>query len=213
MADESNLKKPLIGCAQDGPYLVKELEGLRNSKGEELEVGKIVALCRCGESANKPFCDGTHAKIGFSSERTRQDPPSRAWDRYPGKGISILDNRTVCSHSGICSDGLPAVWRLDKEPWIDASAAEREEIIGVIRQCPSGALSFDGEQSPSRFVGVTVLKDGPYYCTGGFELDDPVTAQTPQDPNRFTLCRCGASKNKPFCDGAHWGIEFKDDKN
>jgi CDGSH-type Zn-finger protein len=205
--------KASVDCSRNGPYLVRGLEYLRNSKGEELQVRKVVALCRCGHSGNKPFCDGTHAKIEFSGERLRKRPPTAKQDRYPGKGITILDNRTVCAHIGKCTDGLPAVWRLKETPWIKADAAEREEIIEVIRQCPSGALSYEGEPPVDRGVGITVLKDGPYYVTGGFALDDPVTEQTPQDPDEYTLCRCGASRNKPFCDGAHWDIEFRDDDN
>ncbi len=60
--------KPTIECAPNGPYLVKNLENLQNSKGDRIPTKPVIALCRCGGSANKPFCDGTHEKIGFKSE-------------------------------------------------------------------------------------------------------------------------------------------------
>ena len=61
----SEEKTPTIECSEDGPYLVRNLEKLQNSRGEPLPTRRTIALCRCGGSANKPFCDGTHKKIGF----------------------------------------------------------------------------------------------------------------------------------------------------
>ena len=83
----------------------------------------------------------------------------------------------------------------------------------MIRLCPSGALSFDGDESASGDPCITILKDGPYHVSGGADFEDSTTEQSPQDPNQYTLCRCGASKNKPFCDGSHWDANFKDEDN
>ena len=63
---------PIIECSPNGPYLVSGLSEFRNSKGEGLPTKKVTALCRCGGSSNKPYCDGTHAKLGFSSVRINQ---------------------------------------------------------------------------------------------------------------------------------------------
>ena len=69
-------------------------------------------------------------------------------------------------------------------------------------------MSFGRRQEP----GIGIVKNGPYRVTGGVELNDPGNEQTPATPDHYTLCRCGGSKNKPFCDGTHWK-GFKDDKN
>ena len=102
------------------------------------------------------------------------------------------------------------------EPWIDPVGAEAEVIIETIRKCPSGALSYSIEdvehRDQERKPTITVSKDGPYYVTGGIELINEPRGEGALTEH-FTLCRCGGSKNKPFCDGTHWNIKFEDDKN
>ena len=126
------------------------------------------------------------------------------------------DNRGICSHSGNCTDNLASVFRLKTEPWIDPVGAESEAIIQTIRKCPSGALSYSIEdvehRDQERKPMITVSKDGPYYVTGGIELINEPRGEG-ASTEHFTLCRCGGSKNKPFCDGTHWNIKFEDDKN
>lgn len=207
--------KPSIQPSENGPNLVKDLKKLKNSKGETFEPQPMVALCRCGQSSNKPFCDGTHMKVGFTGEKDKGRQPDKV-DDYVGKDITIHDNRGVCSHRGYCTDNLPSVFRMKQEPWIDPDGASVEDIIRVVEMCPSGALSYtkDGvlHKEVDREPGVTVSKDGPHDVVGGIELDDP-DGNTPESKEHYTLCRCGASKNKPFCSGEHWHVEFKDDKN
>ena len=174
-----------------------------------------MALCRCGGSANKPFCDGTHAKIGFSSAKLEGRVEDKRED-YQGKTITIHDNRGICAHAGRCTDGLPSVFRLKEEPWIDPDATSADEIIATIQKCPSGALSYsvddvehrDRDGEPTIFVAP----NGPYVVSGGPDrLDTTRLGGTSKE--HFTMCRCGGSKNKPFCDGTHWHIKFEDDKN
>ena len=210
---------PTIEAAPDGPYIVTELQTLRNSKGDTLEVKPKVALCRCGGSKNKPFCDGTHAGNGFTGTR-ESDGSTDKQDHYEGKAVTINDNRGVCAHAGLCTDNLKTVFKLNTEPWIDPDGADTDAVIEVVRSCPSGALSYTvdhvehAEHSAlGRAPAITVSKDGPYHVIGGCALSDSVTKQRPQTPEHFTLCRCGGSKNKPFCDGTHWHIKFQDDKN
>jgi CDGSH-type Zn-finger protein len=208
-------KRPTIECSTDGPYLVRGLEVLRNSRGEPIPTRRTIALCRCGGSANKPFCDGTHSTIGFSGQKLADGSRDKRRS-YVGKRITIHDNRAICSHAGFCTDNLASVFRMQTKPWIDPDGAEVEAIITTIKQCPSGALSYSIEdveyRDQPREPMVTVSKDGPYYVTGGVELKDQPRGEGASEEH-YTLCRCGASKNKPFCDGSHWHIKFTDEQN
>jgi len=207
--------KPVIEPTVNGPLLVKNLKDFRNSRGDAIETKPVMAFCRCGGSSNKPFCDGTHQKIGFSSDKSDDRVPDRL-DTYVGKKITIHDNRGVCAHAGFCTDNSPAVFNVEKEPWTDPDIDDPEKTARTIRMCPSGALSYTKEgvlyKDQDREPTVTVSRNGPYYVIGRIELTDP-TGSKPESKEHYTLCRCGASKNKPFCNGAHWGINFKDDKN
>jgi CDGSH-type Zn-finger protein len=206
--------KPSITPAPNGPYLVKNLETLANQRGP-IGTKPTMALCRCGGSANKPFCDGTHARNGFSSAKLDgRVPDSR--DNYAGDGIAVHDNRGVCAHAGRCTDGLPSVFRLNQEPWIDPRGASAGDITATIGQCPSGALSYskDGVEHRDRdgVPAVFVAPNGPYVVSGAPDLLETERGQG-ASTEHFTMCRCGGSKNKPFCDGTHWHIKFTDDKN
>ena len=210
----SSDERPSIKATPDGPYVVKNLQRFSNRKGS-IEARATMALCRCGESAKKPFCDGTHAKIGFSSARLEGRVADKRED-YEGERITIHDNRGICAHAGHCTDGLASVFRLKQEPWIDPRGAPAEEIIETVRKCPSGALSYavDGVEHRDREgpTAIFVSPNGPYVVTGGPRLLDAPHGEA-GSTEHFTLCRCGGSKNKPFCDGSHWYNKFSDDKN
>ena len=109
--------KPSIEPEVNGPYLVKNLKDFRNSGGEAIETKPVMSLCSCGASGNKPFCDGTHQKIGFSSDKAEDRVPDRV-DTYVGKRITIYDNGGVCSRAGYCAKNSPAVFNDEKKPWI-----------------------------------------------------------------------------------------------
>jgi CDGSH-type Zn-finger protein len=207
--------KPTITPSPNGPYLVKNLKTLRNSKAEKLETKEVVALCRCGGSANKPFCDGTHAKIAFPDSKLEGRVEDKR-DDYAGAEVTIHDNRGICAHAGRCSDGLPTVFLYGKEPWIDPNGAVAEEIVATVKQCPSGALSYSmggvEHRDQDREPVITIAENGPYVVSGGPELAGVARGEGASEEH-FTLCRCGGSKNKPFCDGTHWHIKFKDEKN
>ncbi len=193
---------------ENGPLRVTGLERLETKDGP-VEIDADVALCRCGRSQNKPYCDGTHAKVGFDSKTSGGPNPDRR-DDYRGKTITIHDNRAICSHAGFCTDGLPTVFRMKTEPWIDPDAEAAERIIDTIRKCPSGALSYsvDGveHRDPSnRDPAILVTPSGPYAVKGGCQLAVDAWGEG-ASKEHFALCRCGGSKNKPFCDGSHWTV-------
>ena len=205
---------PSVECKPNGPYLVKDLENLRNSAGDAIPTKPVVALCRCGGSANKPFCDGAHQNNGFSGDR-QVDGSADKRDNYPGAKITIHDNRAICAHAGLCTDRLAAVFKYGSEPWIDPDGADVAAIIEAIGACPSGALSYSLEgrehRVPRQDPAIGITKDGPYAVVG-VALNDASWGQGAAT-EVYALCRCGGSKNKPFCDGTHWSIEFKDAKN
>ena len=207
-------KKPSIKPLPNGPYFVKDLEEFSNRKGS-IETKEAMALCRCGGSENKPFCDGTHSKIGFSSEKLDGRVEDKR-ENCESTDITIHDNRGICAHAGYCTDGLPSVFRLKQEPWIDPRGASQKEIVAAIQKCPSGALSYSVERTEYRDrkgkPAIVVAPNGPYVVSGGPELLDTTRGEG-ASPEHFTLCRCGGSKNKPFCDGTHWHKKFTDDKN
>lgn len=216
--------KPKIMPIPNGPlYLInsstpQRVENIFNSKGEPIYKITSVALCRCGGSKNKPFCDGTHGPLGFLSENKG---PAQTADRrkdYVGKKITVHDNRRICSHSAECLRNLESVFRLGERPWINPDGATFESIIDTVKKCPSGALSYsvkglENRDQLGRQPLVMVGKNGPYYVTGGVELAGIENWAAGASKEHYALCRCGASNNKPFCDGTHLSIGFKDEKN
>lgn len=208
------MAKPAINVLKDGPLMVKDLEDFKNSRGKDISVKPVMALCRCGASQNKPFCDGTHMKIGFTGEKS----PGRVAcevDEYQGKNITITMNDGICAHNGQCIRNLPGVF-LTEGPWVDPDAASVEDIIRIIEACPSGALGYRiGDKcytGTDREPSIKITKDGPYKVYGSIPIEDDMDSK-PECPEHYALCRCGASKNKPFCDGTHHDIEFKDEEN
>ena len=199
----------------NGPYIVRNLSKLTNSKGEELGVRPIVALCRCGGSSLKPYCDGTHARLGFTSAKRPERTPDRL-DRYEGKEIVVLDNRGTCCHFGNCTDHLPQVFHHEGDPFVTADGADAGAIEQIVRECPSGALGFvrDGKsyEGEDREPEIYVSHNASYYVRGGIGLQGEAM-NSGASREHYALCRCGHSKNKPFCDGTHWYIDFQDEDN
>ena len=214
--------RPRILVAENGPYLVSNAAAVRSYLGEPLRVPPQLALCRCGESGDKPFCDGSHALTGFSGAKDPKRVPDQR-DTYPGSQLTVFDNRGICQHSGLCTDRLPAVFRTDAEPFVAPSGGRMDEIVRAVRDCPSGALSlaFDGTEARDlaewhgiREQAIEVSLDGPYRVTGAIPLADAAGQEVPRasgsSREHYALCRCGHSQNKPFCSGMHWYVQFRD---
>ena len=212
MSKEQNAA-PAIAFEKDDPIKVTDLERFINSRGESIATKKAIYLCRCRASKSKPFCDGTHIAAGFTDEKNDDRVPDQL-DLYDRPEIQIRDNRGVCSHAAYCTSDLPTVWRTGVEPWIDPNGAEPDEIVSIIRRCPSGALSYAEhdriEDVYSDNPEIQVARNGPYHVRGGVSLD--AEQGDGASSEHYALCRCGASTNKPFCDGNHWYAAFKDDE-
>jgi CDGSH-type Zn-finger protein/truncated hemoglobin YjbI len=212
--------QPEIKVSLNGPYLVANIADFRNWLGEELLLRSQMTLCRCGQSSNKPYCDGTHASTNFSGTKDRKRVPDKR-DAYEGQQIEILDNRGTCAHSAFCTDRLASVFHVGQEPFITPSGGRLDEIVQAVRVCPSGALSYaiDGVEARNqvdqpRRASIEVSKDGPYRVTGSVrlvdELGNDVSGAEGSSREHFSLCRCGHSQNKPFCSGMHWSVKFTD---
>jgi CDGSH-type Zn-finger protein/truncated hemoglobin YjbI len=221
LAELQGACEPGIRCAHDGPYLVTNPAHLRDWLGCEVPTRPQMALCRCGESALKPACDGACARVGFSDEKDPKRVPDRR-DSYEGVQLTVFDNRGICQHSGLCTDRLASVFHTEGA-FVTPSGGRMDDIIRAVRDCPSGALSYaidgvearaqvdwDGTREPS----VEITRDGPYRVTGAIALTDesgaPVARAEGASSEHYALCRCGHSQNKPFCSGMHWYVDFKD---
>ena len=213
---------PRIQAAANGPLLVTNAVHFSDWLGQPLPTRPQMALCRCGASQLKPLCDGAHAAVGFHDAKAANRDPDRR-DSYVGLQVTIHDNRSICQHSGYCTDRLATVFHLGAEPFVTPSGGRMDEIIRAVRDCPSGALSYaiDGVEARddvdghgTREPAIDVSKDGPYRVTGGIPLVDGAGSAIARNHGasneHYALCRCGESQNKPFCSGMHYSANFLD---
>ncbi len=169
------------------------------------------ALCRCGDSANKPFCDGTHGAAGFEGNDTASGTYDERSNTLGGTGIVVRDDRSICVHAGFCGTRLTNIW---KQVADTEESTVRLAVINEVEKCPSGAITYrfeddDADTEPDYPVQVAAIDDGPLWVTGRI----PVTTASGEElevRSRVTLCRCGASANKPLCDGSHKEVGFTD---
>lgn len=211
-ARPTDLDRAVIQERPAGPLVAKAVPRLTNSKGEDVEAQPVMALCRCGQSKNKPYCDGSHNDIGFSTEASPDRTPDGA-KVFEGKQIDVHYNRLLCSHAGECGARLKAVFDTERDPWIVPDLATPDQIRDVVKACPSGALSWSEPGGPAQHAvggkrGITIESNGPYRVTR-IPLASGVQAKGASS-EKYVLCRCGASKNKPFCDGSHSKIGWTD---
>jgi CDGSH-type Zn-finger protein/uncharacterized Fe-S cluster protein YjdI len=131
---------------------------------------------------------------------------------YDGEAIDVTWDRLRCIHARDCVRGLPAVFDTDRRPWVDPDEADADAVAAVVARCPTGALQYDRHdggpaEAPPDDATVTVATDGPLFVRGDVELTDGDGATLLRD-TRVALCRCGASANRPLCDGAHADAGF-----
>lgn len=208
---------PKITPAENGPLMVEAPPNLTGSVEADLTGRPKVALCRCGASANKPYCDGAHARIGFDStpdhSELRNTPLEYAGD-VNGVQVTVSYTPVLCTHAGRCQARADAVFDPAQDPWVQPENGTLESILDVIAACPSGALRVSCGDQPAQHmttgdVGVEVEKDGPYHVTNVALAADFNGAGASR--TKYSLCRCGLSKNKPFCDGTHYDAKWSDD--
>jgi len=224
-------KDPKIMITKDGPYLVsgnlpidKQIIATGNEgepekwlKGKNVPSNQPCALCRCGESNNKPFCDGTHTKIDFDGTETAvKKPYDKQAQVIDGPTLLLKDASALCAGARFCHRG-GGTWGLTHQS-DDPKASEL--AVEEACQCPSGRLVESDKRTGKVFEkefkqSISLVEDpqnkvsGPIWLKGGIpvECSDGTTYEV---RNRQTLCRCGKSQNKPFCDGSHIDEGFND---
>lgn len=220
-----------IKITKGGPYLVygkppideqiitpnEEGENWTYQKGRSFTTEQEpCALCRCGNSSNKPFCDGAHTQTDWEAEETASfEPLLENAEIYEGPQLIMADKKVYCAIARFC-DAKGDVWNIveqaDDQEQIDL--AKRE-----VAHCPSGRLViwdkkketiYEPELEPS--IGIIedpgIKVSGPIWVRGGIRIES-ADGKSYEIRNRVTLCRCGSSSNKPFCDGTHVAIKWK----
>jgi CDGSH-type Zn-finger protein len=166
-----------INVRKDGPYVVEGLvplarksivysewgEPLTWRKDATIPTDQRYRLCRCGQSARKPFCDGTHARVGFDGSETAPTAPSNERrERRQGAHVALTDDQLLCAHAGFCVNRVEKVWQM-----IDRTedSQVRFQLMQMVERCPSGRLAYELEEGPLEPdlpQGIAVTKDGPY---------------------------------------------------
>jgi CDGSH-type Zn-finger protein len=230
-AEQTEKKGQQVTVTKNGPYLVKgnlplaretiiaddEGTSIEMSKGHEYPAQEAYALCRCGGSKGKPFCDGTHAKTGFDgTETASMEPYMEQAEKLQGPGYLLSDVSDLCAGARFCHQA-GGIWKLTEESDDPSTIKVAAHIAG---QCPSGRLvvcdNETGEPIEPKFKpSVSLIEDpergvsGPIQLKGGVLLES-ADGKKYETRNRVTLCRCGHSSNKPFCDGTHISSGFND---
>ena len=182
----------------------------------EYPLQETYVLCRCGASKIKPFCDGTHREIGFDgSEMASRKPYLEKAETFVGPELKLTDAHEFCDHSRFClrAGGIRKLIQKSDDPEARQTAIEEATI------CPSGRLvlwdkktgkSFEKEFEPSLVLVHDKQKgcEGPIWVRGGVPIESADGCKY-ESRNRVTLCRCGKSQNKPFCDSSHYHEEHE----
>ena len=131
--------------------------------------------------------------------------------QYTNGKLTVFWKPAKCIHAGECTKALPQVYKPNERPWVKVNNASVEELMAQIDLCPSGALTyFYDDMAGEEYTDVKakVLENGPLLVYGTFELTS-ANGDVETKEQRTAFCRCGASQNKPYCDGSHVKIDFK----
>jgi len=229
MTEPTQGKKIVV--TKDGPYTVSggvpiaiqiitpNREGFswEWKEGKSFDGKSGYALCRCGHSKSKPFCDGSHTKVGFDGlETASRVPYAQQAETTDGPTLVLSDAQSLCAFARFCDAG-GKIWSLMErtdEPEV------RELVIREAMHCPSGRLVLHDKKTHDEIEdplppSIGVVEDPAMECSGPLWVRGGITVESHdgkryEKRNRVTLCRCGASENKPFCNGAHASIKFND---
>jgi len=132
--------------------------------------------------------------------------------KYKKDDLTIVWEPGKCIHSAVCVKMLPEVYDPNAKPWIQPENASVKHLMAQIDKCPSGALSYKLSQEASAQkeepLTVEIMENGPILIKGKLNITHP-SGETEEKDKTTAFCRCGASDNKPYCDGAHRKIDFK----
>jgi CDGSH-type Zn-finger protein len=200
------------GLVRMRPATDQEGSRVEWERSPELEHGDDFDLCRCGLSRNKPFCDGSEVEAGFDGTETADRLPTADRRQLFGSGGVILgDDRSLCSKARFCVRRDMDAWELAEEPSLPG---REEKLRAMVHRCPSGRLVYitlpgGSESEPELPPEIGIIDDGPLWVRGRIPVESADGFRY-EVRNRVTLCRCGQSKNKPFCDGSHVAAGFRD---
>jgi CDGSH-type Zn-finger protein len=226
---ENDNKRPKnaarIKITKNGPYIVSGQVPLErqiiiaDSEGtatewqpsKKYEPHDKYALCRCGHSKNKPFCDGTHIEVKFvGTETADEEIHFNQPKEITGPALRLTDIEALCASARFCHRA-GGIWKLVPE---SSNPQKKQIAIEEASDCPSGRLVVVDKETgkiiePKFRKSLVLIEDpamnvsGPIWVRGGI-LVESANSKAYRVRNRVTLCRCGKSKNKPFCDSSHY---------
>jgi CDGSH-type Zn-finger protein len=225
-------KNQRIKVTKDGPYIVTGNVPLEQEniviggdgepscweKGPSFPHGETYALCRCGASKTKPFCDGSHFAEAFDgTETASHEPYLEQAEKTCGPGVDLTWSQELCAVACFCHRGEEAWGYAERSDNAEARKAAIEEACA----CPSGSLvAWDKESGkaiePEFEPSISLVENpqtgtsGPIWVKGRIPIES-ADGHEYEQRNRVTLCRCGQSNKKPFCDGTHVSIKFRSD--
>ena len=223
-----------VVVSEDGPYLVTgpvtvEYQVIAEDdtgaswtwkRADPVKTGRTFSLCRCGQSDNKPFCDDSHLLVGFDgTETASRATHAEQAETTDGPTMSLADVRPLCARARFC-DGHGDAWSAVKGSSTDEA---RGIAVHEASHCPAGRLvAYDKNAGgaalePDLEPSIGVIEDPAIGVSGGLWLRGGIQVMSEDGTpypvrNRAVLCRCGGSRNKPFCDGSHRRNRFADEQ-
>ena len=219
-----------ISVTADGPYVVHGAPPLHTQtivqnesgnsggyrQGQAFAVKDGTALCRCGHSKRKPYCDGSHQKAAVDLAETASFAPLlQGAEEIDGPQVALTDNENYCAFARFCDNGQ-RIWNEVQM----SGQAHAQLAVEMAHLCPGGRLMVWDRQTRQPIeqavpVALGLVEDPAQGCSGPLTLQGGVRVESADGRsyeirNRQALCRCGASSNKPFCDGSHASIRFQD---
>ncbi len=228
---KNNENNPKVIIKKSGPYIVQgNIPMIKeiikpDDKGNAVVWEKVsdypqkenYLLCRCGNSKSMPYCDGSHDTADFyGAETAGKSKYLDEADKITGPDLDLTDNYKLCAGARFC-EYKGGTWKLTGE---SDKKESKELAIKEAHYCPAGRLvvwdkKTDKPIEPDLEQSISIVQDpskkasGPIWLKGGIPLISSDGTQY-ELRNRVTICRCGKSGNKPFCDAAHLAVKFND---